>query len=242
VPKYEVCVDSLAGVRIAREAGADRIELCAELSVGGLTPSIGLIERAVELADDMLVHVLIRPRSGDFVYAADEIAVMKRDIDKARHAGAAAIVTGALTADGTVDTTLTKSLIDGGPATFHRAFDHTRDPAQALDVLIDLGIERVLTSGQQPTALAGAGLLAELHRQAAGRITILAGGGITERNVADILERTGVSELHFSGSEQKSAATRFSNPRVRLGGVPSGAEDSIATTSARRVKAIMAIR
>ena len=242
MPKYEVCVDSLAGVRIAREAGADRIELCAELSVGGLTPSGGLLESALEIAQDMLVHVLIRPRSGDFVYDADEIAIMQKDIATARTAGAAAVVTGALTVDGAIDKALTKELVAGGPATFHRAFDHTRDASEALADLIELGIERVLTSGQQPTALDGADLIAQLHRQAAGHITILAGGGITEDNAAEVLERTGVSELHFSASEQNTRAPRFGNPRIRLGGVPSGADDEVRATSARRVKAIMAIR
>jgi copper homeostasis protein len=225
---YEVCVDSLTGVRIAAAAKADRIELCADLSVGGLTPSIGTIERAIEVAGETLVHVLIRPRPGDFAYDADEILIMERDIARARQAGAAAVVVGALTGSRDVDIELTKRLIDGGPVTFHRAFDHVRDPYRALDVLITLGVDRVLTSGQQPTALDGAPLIARLHEQSGRRIAIMAGGGVNVDNAAQIVARTGVRELHFSGSEQRT-----------IGGAP-GRTETIAVTSRNHVRAIMA--
>lgn len=225
---YEVCVDSLAGVRIAAELNADRVELCADLSVGGLTPSIGTVQRAIEIAGTTRVHVLIRPRPGNFAYDADEIAIMQRDIAHARAAGAAAVVVGALTESYDVDVELTKRLVDGGPATFHRAFDHARDPRRALDDLIALGLDRVLTSGQQPTALDGAPLLAELVERAHGRIAIMAGGGVSPDNAAAIVARTGVRELHFSGSEQRT-----------IGGAP-GRTETIAVTSRSRVRAIMA--
>lgn len=225
---YEVCVDSLAGVRIAAELKADRVELCADLSVGGLTPSIGTIERAIEVAGTTRVHVLIRPRPGDFAYDADEIAIMRRDIGHARRAGAGAVVVGALTESYDVDVELTERLIDGGPATFHRAFDHARDPRRALDDLITLGIDRVLTSGQQPTALDGAPLLATLVERAGDRIAIMAGGGVNPDNAGAIVARTGVNELHFSGSEQRT-----------IGGAP-GRTETIAVTSRSRVRATMA--
>lgn len=225
---YEVCVDSLAGVRIAAELNADRVELCADLSVGGLTPSIGTVERALEIAGPAKVHVLVRPRPGNFSYDRDETASMERDIARIRAAGAAAIVVGALTESYDVDLALTERLVAGGPATFHRAFDHVRDPLRALDELITLGIDRILTSGQRPTALDGAPLIKALHERAAGRIAIMAGGGVDPDNAAAILARTGVGELHFSGSEQRT-----------IGGAP-GRTETIAVTSRNRVRAIMA--
>jgi len=225
---YEVCVDSLAGVRIAGELNADRVELCADLSVGGLTPSIGTVERALEIAGELQVNVLIRPRPGNFTYDRDEIAIMQRDIANARKAGAAAIVVGALTDEYDLDIELTKRLVDGGPATFHRAFDQVREPRRALEELITLGVDRILTSGQRPTALEGAPLIATLVEQAGERIAIMAGGGVDPDNAAAIVARTGVPELHFSGSRLRT-----------IGGAP-GRTETIAVTSRNRVRAIMA--
>ncbi|HVX42761.1 MAG TPA: copper homeostasis protein CutC [Mycobacteriales bacterium] len=196
----EICIDSLQGLRAAQAAGAQRVELCAGLIEGGTTPSIGLIESVVAASAGVRVHVLIRPRGGDFAYDPDERVVMRRDVSAAVAAGAHGIVIGALTPAGAVDRPCVQELIEaaaGRPVTFHRAFDHTRDPAAALETLIELGVSRVLTSGQQATAADGAELIGALHRQAAGRIVILAGGGISRQNVRTVVA-AGVFELHFS--------------------------------------------
>ena len=201
--RYEVCVETIDGVRAALAAGADRVELCADLSVGGITPSAGLIEWAVAAGGDRLgVHVLIRPRGGDFVYDADEEDVMARDIRAAKSAGAHGVVIGALTPDSAVDTALTARLIELArplSVTFHRAFDETADPAAAFDDVLALGADRLLTSGGAANALAGAGLIGELvRRTSAEPFEVLAGGGVTEQNAAELVRRTGVREIHFS--------------------------------------------
>lgn len=210
----EICIDSMQGLRAAQAAGADRVELCAGLIEGGTTPSLGLIEAAVAASAGVRVHVLIRPRGGDFQYDADERAIMRRDVEAAVAAGAHGIVIGALTPSGDVDRSCLRELSAAAadrPVTFHRAFDHTRDPAAALETLIELGVRRVLTSGQQPTAAEGAPLLAALHRHAAGRITILAGGGIGPDN-ARAVALTGVPELHFSARVPADVAAGTTGP------------------------------
>lgn len=204
----EVCIDGIDGLRAARTCGADRVELCAGLIEGGTTPSRGLIEEALALAGPVRVHVLIRPRGGDFVYSADERAVMRRDVAAAVAAGAHGVVVGALRPDGEIDTETVAEVLaaaDGVSTTFHRAFDHVADPISALELLVRLGFDRVLTSGQQPTAAEGTPLLRSLVRQAAGRIGILAGGGITEQNVRTVVG-AGVAEVHFSAREPVPAA------------------------------------
>jgi copper homeostasis protein len=205
--RYEVCVESAAGVRAAIDAGADRVELCADLAVGGTTPSIGLIGWAVAQAAAapgparLAVHVLIRPRGGDFVYSAAELDVMARDIVAARAAGADGIVLGALTASGAVDGPACERLIAlARPAsvTFHRAFDQAADMQAAFPEVVSLGVDRLLTSGGAATVLDGADVIAGLVRRADGHLTILPGGGVTETTAPEIVRRTGASELHFS--------------------------------------------
>jgi copper homeostasis protein len=194
---FEVCVESADGVLAAVAAGADRVELCAALDVGGLTPSASLIEWA---SSRTVAHVLIRPRPGDFVYTPDEAGIMLRDIAAARSLGAAGIVIGALTPSGAVDVGLCSRLVAAArPAsiTFHRAFDAAADPRSAFDDVLALGVDRLLTSGAAPSALSGAELLADLVR-ASGQLTILPGGGVTEETAPDIIRRTGARELHFS--------------------------------------------
>jgi copper homeostasis protein len=201
-PRFEVCVESADGVLAALDAGADRIELCASLAVGGITPSAGLIGWAVEAAAPrMAVHVLIRPRGGDFVYSAAEEDVMSRDILSARAAGADGIVVGALTPSGTVDVELTARLmVLARPlsVTFHRAFDEAADPAASFGDVLALGANRLLTSGGARTALEGAELIESLVVRSGGRLEVMAGSGVTEHTAAEILRRTGVRELHFS--------------------------------------------
>jgi copper homeostasis protein len=199
---FEVCVVSAGGVDAALTARADRVELCASLEAGGITPSIGLIERAVEIAAGRLaVHVLIRPRGGDFVYSGDEEEVMSRDIAAAKSAGADGVVIGALTADGAVDVPLTRRLIEVArplSVTFHRAFDETADPASALGDVLALGADRLLTSGGAPTAPEGADLIETLVARSGKNMAVMAGSGVTEHTAADIVRRTRVRELHFS--------------------------------------------
>lgn len=201
--RYEVCVESADGVRAALAAGADRVELCAGLAVGGITPPAGLIQRAVSVAHGggMAVHVLIRPRGGGFVYRADEESVMTRDIRVAKEAGADGVAIGALTPSGAVDVPLIARLMAVArplSVTFHRAFDEAADLGAAFGDVLELGADRLLTSGGAPTALEGADMIKSLTARSAGRITIMAGSGVTEATAAQVVQHAGVRELHFS--------------------------------------------
>jgi copper homeostasis protein len=196
----EAAVETLEEALAAKRAGADRIELCANLGVGGTTPSAGLIASVVQQVNHP-VFVMIRPRGGDFVYAADEIDAMIEDIDRARPLGIAGIVTGALRSDGSVDVESMRRLMSpaaGLPVTFHRAFDVVANRTEALEQVIELGASRVLTSGGggAATALDGAVAIAMLVDQAGERVSIMAGGKIREQNARDVIARTGVREVH----------------------------------------------
>lgn len=196
----EVCTGSFVSVENAVAGGARRIELCSALSLDGLTPSLGLLETVRKKYPALRIHMLIRPREGDFVYAEEEVRIMERDITAALPY-ADAFVGGALTAEGDIDLTTTQRLVTasaGKPFTFHRAFDKCRDARRALEELVRLGCTRILTSGQQLTATEGIPLLRELVGQAAGRIGILPGGGVTAANAAEILCATGAMEIHGS--------------------------------------------
>ena len=185
---FEICVDSVAGVRAARDAGADRVELCADLLEGGITPSLGTILVARKIADIKL-HVIIRPRGGDFLYDEDELAAMEADIASAKSAGVDGVVFGVLERDGRIDVEATERLVARArpvSVTFHRAFDMTPEPLVALEALCDLGVDRVLTSGQEPTAYEGAEKIAELIKASVGRIIVMPGGGITARNASRV--------------------------------------------------------
>jgi copper homeostasis protein len=194
----EAAVETTESAIAAERAGARRVELCARLDEGGTTPGAGLIA-SVTTQIAIPVFVMIRPRGGGFVYTDDEIGVMKRDIEIARSGNVAGIVTGALDDKGGVASATIRSLIEaagGLPVTFHRAFDAARDLPEALEMLIDAGVSRVLTSGGASTALEGADTIAPLVDQAKGRIIIVAGGGIRGPNVRQVMARTGVTEVH----------------------------------------------
>jgi len=198
---FEIAIESLQSAIIAEKAGAKRVELCAALSEGGITPSIGMIRQVCEnsLLD---VFVIIRPRGGDFLYSEAEFEVMCHDIEAAKQAGADGIVSGALLANGEIDVERTRKMVELSkplPFTFHRAFDRCKDAFVALEQLIDLGVTRILSSGQVPSAEHGAKLLGELVKQADGRIIIMPGAGVNSRNIADIVATTGASEFHLSG-------------------------------------------
>ena len=242
---FEICVDSVAGVRAARAASADRVELCADLLEGGITPSLGMILSARKIGDVGL-HVMIRPRGGDFLYNEDEIATMEADIASAKSVGADGVVFGALVRDGRIDLALTERLVARArPAsvTFHRAFDLTPDPAAALEMLIGIGVDRVLTSGQEPTAFEGAERIAALVEQAAGRIVVMPGGGITAKNIARVLAVTGAGEVHFAGRAPIASTMRFRRPDVYMGGELRPAEyERLETTIESLVPVIAAAR
>ena len=194
----EAAVESIGGVLAADAEGVDRIELCGLLHDGAVTPSIGLITRALVMVKTP-IHVFIRPRVGDFVYGRDDVVVMQADIEAAKRAGAPGVVFGALTKDARIDRALMSELIAAArpmTAGFHRAFDQLADQAAGLETLIALGVAVVLTSGGPARALDGADQLRRLVDLAAGRIDILAGGGITPDNVAELLDRSGVHQVH----------------------------------------------
>jgi copper homeostasis protein len=197
----EACLDSVELARRAEEGGAGRIELCDRLDVGGTTPSPALIEQTIA-AVSIPVFPIIRPRGGDFDYTPAEIEQMKRDAEMARDAGARGIVLGVLTPGKKIDVERTRSVMDvvpDLPATFHLAFEDVADQASALETLIDIGVARVLTSGGARTAIEGADGLRRLVDQSAGRIVIMAGRSVREHNVAEIVRRAGVGEVHSRG-------------------------------------------
>lgn len=218
---YEICIDSVEGAVAAERAGAHRVELCAALFDGGITPSLGMIRATLAAVSSIRVHVIIRPRGGDFIFDAHEVAAMEHDVALAREAGAHGIVIGALTPEGEIDRPFTERLLaaaDGLPVTFHRAFDMVADPFAALETLVELGVDRVLTSGQNVTVLEGAPLIADLVRRAGDRIVVMPGGGVTARNVARIVAATGVQEIHFAALSEQPSPAVHRNPYPFMGG------------------------
>ncbi len=212
----EIASNSVASALAAQRGGADRIELFDNLAEGGTTPSFGSIALAREQLQIPL-FVLIRPRPGDFHYDALEGELMLRDIQQCRALGCDGVVIGALDADGQVDLPLCRELVQAaGPmqVTFHRAFDAARDLSAALEDVISLGCQRVLSSGGQASAEAGAVALAALVKQAAGRIRIMAGAGITPRNIAAVAQATGCAELHASAKAVRRSDMQFQNPAL----------------------------
>lgn len=196
----EICAASLPSALAAQAGGAHRIELCQNLEQGGLTPSYGLIQQTLAQLS-IPVFVLIRPRPGGFVYSSDELAIMRADIDVCRALGAAGVVLGALDAAGRVALAVCQALMQRAGAlqvTFHRAFDACPDPARALEDVIALGCQRVLTSGGQASAVAGQAQLAALVAQAAGRIRVMPGAGISAANIRALARHTGAREFHTS--------------------------------------------
>lgn len=236
--RFEVCANGVESSLAAQRGGADRVELCAGIPEGGTTPSIGEITVARRYLTSTRLHVIIRPRGGDFLYTALELERMAADIDAARQAGVDGVVFGCLQSDGTLDMAANRLLMDhakGLSVTFHRAFDRCAHPEEALEQLIELGVDRILTSGQQPQALQGAPLLRKLHEQAAGRIILLAGCGVNESNIRQLHELTGIREYHFSARESFKSQMQYSNPDVFMGD-PNADEDSLLYTTEERVR------
>jgi copper homeostasis protein len=209
----EACVETVDAAVAAEAGGARRIELCSDLDAGGVTPPVGLVHAAVARLR-IPVFVLIRPRTGGFVFDGVEQNQMRHQVEVARALGAGGVVIGGLTAAGAVDEDLIAELLRAAaplPATFHRAFDVVRDPEVALERLIALGVSRVLTSGQAPTAVEGAGRIATLLDLAAGRIGIVAGGGVRAHNVGELVRRSGVAEVHSRTSDSADQVRRLVN-------------------------------
>ena len=203
----EICIDSSHGLKAAAAGGADRVELCSALSLGGLTPGPGLMKQAAH--SNLPCHAMIRPRPGDFVLREGDLDAMLGDISAARDAGLDGVVIGAARSDGALDTEALAELKEasqGLHVTLHRVFDLTPDPMKALNVAIDLGIHRILTSGQARTAALGIATLARLVDHAKGRIQIMAGGGVTSKSAAILLD-AGVDALHASASSADSQHT-----------------------------------
>jgi copper homeostasis protein len=240
-PRLEVCVDSVEGALAAQEGGAHRVELCAALFEGGLTPSAAAITLARRhLQIDL--NVIIRPRGGDFCYSDLEFEVMREDIQTAKRLGANGVVLGLLREDGTVDVERTRRLVETArplSVTFHRAFDMAREPFAALEQLVELGIDRLLTSGQEGSALAGIDLLRDLVRAAGDRILVLVGGDINERNLEKILRETQAREVHVTAWKTRDSPMRFRNDRLFMGGELRPSEFSRSVTDVGRVRALV---
>lgn len=197
----ECCCTSFGEAVEAQKGGAKRVELCSELGIGGVTPPMETVRQTIAGCKQLAVNVLIRPRGGDFVYSEKEIQQMISSIKECKELGVNAVVIGALRCDGGIDKDTTRRLVNEARPmgiTFHRSFDECADPQKALEDIIDLGCERLLTSGHEPDAFTGRFLIAHLKSQARGRIVILAGGGVRPSNIACIEAETGVTEFHSS--------------------------------------------
>lgn len=222
----EICANGIESAVAAQKGGAHRIELCTELSVGGLTPSYGLIKKVIDSLT-IPVFVLIRPRSGNFTYKQSEIGVMLKDIHQCKKMGVAGIVSGALTSENDIDIEATQLLLnasEGLDFTFHRAFDWCREPKKSLNILQDLGVKRILSSGQQPSAFEGLSLLREL-KAISKTIEIMPGGGINVENVSAFKE-AGFEAIHCSASERFQTLKQA--PKVSMESVR---EEGIVTQS-----------
>jgi copper homeostasis protein len=219
-PLLEVSVEGVDGLIVSQENGADRVELCASVLEGGITPSIGMVRQALRRAT-VPVFVIVRPRGGDFLYSEDEYESMRQDIIACRESGVPGVVTGCLTPDGQVDEERTAELLRlARPMGFtvHRAFDMVRDQEEALEVLIRLGVDRVLTSGQYPTALEGAANLKRLGEKAGERMIVMPCGSIRAGNVAQVIRETGLREFHFAGHAQQPSGMTYRNSQIAMGG------------------------
>jgi copper homeostasis protein len=240
--KIEICVEGIDGLVAAQTAGADRVELCASLLEGGLTPSLGVVREALRVAT-IPFHVIIRPRGGDFLYSELEFATMVEDVRAMRDLGVAGVVIGCLTSDGRIDEVRTKALVEAArplSVTCHRAFDMTADYREALEALVRCGVDRVLTSGQRDSAIKGVDILRDSQAIADGRIVIMACGGLNAGNIAQVRQATGVDEMHFSAPRTIKSGMAFRNPHVGMGGTAIEREYEITLTDVDAVRATIA--
>ncbi len=246
-PIIEICANSAASCLAAVEGGAARVELCAAIPEGGTTPSIGETLTALKATADsgLRVNVIIRPRGGDFLYSELEIEAMKSDIRALVSLGVDGVVWGCLTPQGEVDMKLNAELMECAKSvnpevstTFHRAFDVAKDPLKALEDIIALGFDRILTSGQQVNVIEGVELLCKLVEKAGDRIIIMPGCGVNENNIEELARQTGAKEYHLSARHRVESEMKYRNERVSMGGTVTIDEFSIEVTSKERVEAI----
>ncbi len=239
----EIVVYNIEAALRAQEGGADRIELCENPGEGGTTPSYGTIELVRQnLSID--VFVMIRPRGGDFHYSNYEFHAMKRDISQCQKLSVDGLVFGILTPEGRIDIKRCKELIDKArplKVTCHRAFDMTRDPFEALEDCIAAGFDRILTAGQQAQAVKGVELIGELIKKSNGRIKIMPGSGVNENTVAEIVSKSGASEIHFSATAFRESAMQYRNQNIAGMGSDEGSEFKLRTVDPARVRAIRSI-
>ncbi len=236
--EIEICANSVESCIAAQAGGADRVELCAGIPEGGTTPSYGEILTARRALKETKLHVIIRNRGGDFIYTGLELERMAVDIDVCRELGADGVVFGCLTEEGDIDKEANAILmrhIGNMSVTFHRAFDRCRNPRLAIEDIISLGFDRVLTSGQQSTADKGTVLLKNINLQSAGRLKIMAGCGVNEDNIAMIARETEITNFHFSAREPQQSKMKYFNPNVYMG-TKDAEEVNIMLTTERRVR------
>jgi copper homeostasis protein len=241
-PLIEICVEGIDGLAAAQAAGADRVELCASLIEGGLTPSLGVVKQALAVAM-IPFHVIVRPRGGDFLYSELEFLTMLDDVRACRDMGVAGVVFGCLTADGRIDERRMTELTEAArpmKVTCHRAFDMTRDPEEAIEALVRSGVDRVLTSGQRDTALEGVEILKRTHDAARGRIVIMACGALDPDNIAEVLRRSEADELHFAALVTNASGMKFRNPHVGMGGTATEREFELTVTDTSTVRRTIA--
>ncbi len=233
----EVCANSLESALIAQKAGADRIELCTELASGGITPSYGLL-KAVREQISIPVRVLVRPRSGNFTYSDEEMAIMKRNIGLCAELNFQGVVSGALNADFTLDRDKTRELIEKAGAmnfTFHRAFDWVKNPEAVQDELEEMGVDTILTSGQQASAVEGLVLLSSLRKRPSN-ITIMPGSGINEGNV-HMFKESGFDVIHLSGAKMRQILPK--KPKIAMSSPKMISDRAIPISSSKIIKAVV---
>jgi copper homeostasis protein len=236
----EACVESAESAVAAENGGAQRVELCANLVEGGTTPSDGTMIMARSRLS-IPIHVMIRPRGGDFYYTELEREIMFRDIEAAQRCGMNGVVLGVLTTEGDVDVPFLHRLVEASRplgVTFHRAFDVCRDPEQALETLIELGVERILTSGQQADVASGMAMIAKINELAAGRIVIMPGGGIGPSNARTVVDESGAGEIHVHVARDFPSPMSFRNEAVFMGGEYQPNEYRRTETDAAGIRAV----
>ena len=240
--KIEICVEGVDGLVAAQEVGADRVELCASLLEGGITPSLGVVKAALRVAT-IPFHVIVRPRGGDFLYSELEFEAMLEDVKALRDLRVAGVVIGCLTADGRIDETRTKVLVEAArplKVTCHRAFDMTADYREAIEALVRCGVDRVLTSGQRDTAEEGVDILKATAEAAAGRIVVMACGGLDEDNIARLRRESGCDEMHFAALTTVGSGMTYRNPNVGMGGTAIEREYEVTLTDREAVRRTIA--
>jgi copper homeostasis protein len=241
--KLEICVDSIESAVNAQAAGADRIELCTNLPEGGTTPSFGMIMSA-RANLSIALHVLIRPRGGDFLCSDMEFDIMRRDIEMCGEAGVDGIVTGFLRTNGSVDTERTSMLVALAKpmsVTFHRAFDLCSDPVKGLEHIIETGASRLLTSGQKNIVPEGAALIKQIVKQAGKRIIIMPGSGLDETNIQEMARQTGAVEFHLTGRKTVESGMLFRREGIFMGSMPGANEYSRKVADPVKIKNIIKI-